>query len=343
MSGPFSFEVIESLSKIEAIQTQWDQLLLQSTCYRPFLSASWFIQACKIFDHPPKVFLAKNSNEDVVGILPLALAAENSEGQKSYCFPEIHLADATDILVSKGQEKISAELLRFAIEDSPTSCVLFFRDIEKKSNLLRGAIQLGKSDFDFDYEIDVRLPVPWVDSSGGWEAYRDAKSTNFRKDVKRTFAKLERAGFTFSGTTTQQISPQDIVEQYLTLHLNSFSGSSHFQEPEVQNFCRTVFPSLIENGHLLVWTCKKEGKIVGIYLDAAGPEKRRMAYQLGYDPTFKDMGIGKALCLYAVQQACSQKIDVYSLGRTTNLMKERIQTDVASGFTFKAMGKKETL
>jgi len=161
---------------------------------------------------------------------------------------------------------------------------------------------------------------------GGWEAYLDGRSRNFRQQLARRRRALEAAG-RVAFRLADEISLERDLDSLFALHAARWSGRrTDFGDTA---FHHDVARTALDRGWLRLWLLELDGRPVAAWHGFhVGPAVSY--YQAGRDPAFERYSVGFVLLAHTIEAACAEGAAEYRFGRGAEPFKYRF-TDTDPG------------
>lgn len=158
-----------------------------------------------------------------------------------------------------------------------------------------------------------KVPVPRVDLGEGFGAWLKAKSSSFRREMKRKQRRLEEAGGSFRYTTEATLERD--VEAFMRLHRHRLAGQggSSLTSDGVERMLIAVGSELLASGRFRLLCIDVDGEPVGAQLLlAAGRELS--AWNSGFDETFAKLSPSMQCIVEALRDGSERGERTMSLG-----------------------------
>jgi CelD/BcsL family acetyltransferase involved in cellulose biosynthesis len=168
-------------------------------------------------------------------------------------------------------------------------------------------------------------PVIGLAAEGGWEAYLERRSRNFRQQVRRRARRLQRQlGVSFKLVTDPVDLPR-AFDALLTLHSARWHESSRAFVGARERFHYEFAERALDRGWLRLWLAEAEGTPVAAWYGFrfAGVES---FYQAGRDPAWDRFAIGAGILEHSIREAFADGMDEYRLLRGAEAYKSRYAT-----------------
>jgi CelD/BcsL family acetyltransferase involved in cellulose biosynthesis len=165
-------------------------------------------------------------------------------------------------------------------------------------------------------------------TEGGWDEYLDARSANFRQQVRRRARRLRR-GFEVSYRLCQDPARLSAdIDTLLALHAAHGGSRSNGFTGLRESFHREFAAVALERGWLRLWLAESLGEPVAAWYGFrfAGIES---FYQSGRDPAWDRYAVGAGLLEHSIHEAFSDGMREWLL-RGDELYKRRYATSLGS-------------
>jgi CelD/BcsL family acetyltransferase involved in cellulose biosynthesis len=172
-------------------------------------------------------------------------------------------------------------------------------------------------------------PVIALAKEGGWDQYLDARSANFRQQVRRRARHLRR-GFEVSYRLCQDPARLSAdIDTLLALHAAHWGSRSDAFTGLREPFHREFAAVALKRGWLRLWLAESLGEPVAAWYGFrfAGVES---FYQSGRDPAWDRFAVGAGLLEHSIHEAFSDGMREYRLLRGDELYKRRYATSLGS-------------
>lgn len=218
-------------------------------------------------------------------------------------------------------------------------------DLPRAAPLLRAALDDGRLPADVVLLQDGLLSQPWWDELAtttisaevspvvrfepgqGWEEWLAAKSKNFRRQVTKKRAGLERdheISFRLATAATLEADLDDLF----TLHAARWDGESPLLDPRQHRFTAAFAARALEQGWLRLWTLHVDGRCAAAALGFRfGPDF--YCYQFGRDPRLDRESVGFVLLVHVVRAEIEAGAEEFRFLRGDEDYKQRFATDDA--------------
>ena len=305
------YKLLVDLDEIEAISSDWDQLLGRSRCNRAFSSAAWYLATCRAQPSViPCVAIACRDGA-IAGVLPLALTPSTGEA----AFPSA-ISNYNDLVADPLDDDVLGGLLDYAISNPKPYVRVDLWWVRQSSNLLRAARLLHPRldaircfNLVRDYSV-IRLPPSYED-------YLNSRSKLFRRNVRRARRIACAAGFSVECLDPRSFPAERIPELFLSLHTARFGPKSAFLlKAEYHAFAQIALPLLFVRRQMFVLALYRGAEIVGVDLCMAG-HNSLCAWNGGYPPEMEPWSPGRLLVDEGIRLAFRWGLEEYDLLRGT--------------------------
>jgi CelD/BcsL family acetyltransferase involved in cellulose biosynthesis len=310
------YEVLNNLSDITAISSEWNDLLARISCNRAFSSAQWFTATCRLhLEMMPHVIVARRA-ANLVAILPLVLTDEGRCAE----FPS-YISDYNDILAAPEETEAVCGLLDYAAASARGCHSIKLTNLRDDSNCLR-ALRMMETARSFNYSLHQERSCFYLRLSSNYDELLRTKSRVFRKNLWRAEREAERAGVIVRELEPESFSADELPELFLSLNFERFGNNSHFESARAQAFIQEVFPSLFVERRFRAFALYQAQRIIGIDICMVG-SRSLCTWNGGFIPTAERFSPGMLLINAGIRQAYALQMDEYDFLRGTHAYKAR--------------------
>jgi CelD/BcsL family acetyltransferase involved in cellulose biosynthesis len=297
--------IVEQTSFDDACD-DWNRLAARST--NVFGTFEWASTWWRHFGHKrqPLVVSCRRQGGELIGLLPLCVSQRG--GLRVVRLIGHGPADALGPLCAPDDRPAVAAALSSVLEDVRAD--IFVGDelprAEAWSRHLGAAVHgTGSS--------------PVLRLGGTWDDFLQARSHNFRQQVRRRERSLARRGLRFRLCEHRDRLHRDL-DTLFALHGSRWEGGSEFSR--LRAFHREFATEAFERGWLRLWFLEADGNEVaawyGLRFGAVD-----FYYQAGRDPTWDRYAVGFVLLAHSVREAIEDGMNEYRLGRGAEQYKSR--------------------
>lgn len=223
-------------------------------------------------------------------------------------------------------------------------------DLPRAAGLLGDALAGGRLPADVVLLQDCPVAAPWWAPLGarpistevspvvrfepgqGWDGWLAAKSKNFRRQVTKKLARLERDHDVAVRLATAETLAGDL-ERLFELHAARWEGDSPLLDPQQHRFTAAFAATALERGWLRLWGLDLDGRRVCALLTFRFG-RDVYCYQFGRDPELDRESVGFALLVHAVRDAVETGAEEFRFLRGDEDYKHRFADDDAGVGTF---------
>lgn len=175
-------------------------------------------------------------------------------------------------------------------------------------------------------ERTLLVAEPTIDLTGTFDAWLAARSSHFRKRLRRVRRNLAAAGVTARRTTTQtELGPD--LDAFLALHASRWHerGGSAIVTPAVERMVREAAPRLLAQGRLDIHNLEAGGRVIGSHVYLSTPERTDW-WLHGYDDAWGkgDPELTLAGMAAAIEDGFARHLRHLSLGAGGQPYKQRL-------------------
>lgn len=299
--------VYETPDELGALREQWDGLAVQSE--RPFAAPAW---ALSWWDNlrpsgaEMRLVLA-HEGDGLVGVVPLFCSGRS-------CAPLGGGMAPVEPLAKPGFERQVAEAATAALADASPRPGSVEIEVHGSSpdwaGLLGEAWTNGRSPWQW---TRLEAPTPRIDLGGGFEEWLAAKSSSFRREMKRKRRRLEEAGASFRFTTGESLERD--VQAFMRLHRQRLAGQggTSLTADGVERMLVSVGRELLDCGRFrLLCIDLGDEPIAAQVLLTAGREAS--AWNSGFDEAHAKLSPSMQCIVEALKDASERGERTMSLG-----------------------------
>jgi CelD/BcsL family acetyltransferase involved in cellulose biosynthesis len=162
--------------------------------------------------------------------------------------------------------------------------------------------------------VKSETPLPRVDlGEGGYETWLRAKSSSFRRDVRRNRRRLDEQGGSFRFATTDSLRRD--IEEFMRLHRNRLAerGGSNLASDRIEEMLMAVGADLLPLGRFRLLCLEMDGRMIaGQLLLTAGGEVS--AWNSGFDEAYARYSPSMQCLVQGLRDASERGERTMSLG-----------------------------
>lgn len=313
-SDTLTYQVLDTLTGIEAIAAAWDALLDQSPCNRAFSCSSWFLASCRL-NHSlsPRVIVARRG-EKIVGIFPLVL--NNASTITAFAS---ELSDYNDIVAQEDDYSVVAAILEYAISFAGDGKRVVLARIRSDSNCWRAARELNvASDFEQVSDGSTRH----VRLSSNYDDFLSTRSRNFRKSINRAQRTAANNNLAIRELRPETFAPSRLPEAFLALNRERWGARGYYELPFPQSFVLELLPTVFAQGRMRAFALMKDERLLGLDLCVVG-RKSLGTWNGGFLSEVEKCSPGNLLLAAGIKEAFAMNMEEYDLLRGNEPYKER--------------------
>jgi len=311
--------ILESPDDLGQLREEWDALAVQSE--RPFAAPAWALSWWETL-RPSGAELrlvAALERGGLAGIVPLYCS------KRAYAPLGGGMAPV-EPLAQPGLERQVAEAARSALAEASPRPATIEIEAHDSSPGWAGWLAEGWNGGRPARQWTRREnPVPRVDFSDGFEQWLQARSSRFRRELKRRRRKLEEAGGTFRFATAETLERD--VGRFMQLHRQRLAGQggTSLKDDRVERMLVAVGQELLDRGRFRLLSIDLAGETVAArLLLAAGRELS--AWNSGFDEAHAKLSPSVQSILEALRDASERGQQTMSLGPGGQEYKSRLSS-----------------
>jgi CelD/BcsL family acetyltransferase involved in cellulose biosynthesis len=298
---------IEIVTSLDAVREDWNELANENR--NIFSTWEWASTWWRHFGErqTPLVIVCREPERGVTALLPLYLWSRRP--LRIARFIGHGPADQLGPVSAAADRAVAAAALRDAAMESEFDVVL--------AELLHG----GEGWQELLGEKPLRAePSPILQLDRSWESYLDARSSNFRQQVRRRERNLERQHAVRFRLAVDSDRLQEDMTLLFALHRARWGSRSAFMRWEP--FHRDFAAVALERGWLRLWILELDDRPAAAWYGFrfAGVESY---YQAGRDPAAGDEPVGFVLLAHSIREAAADGMREYRLLRGAESFKLR--------------------
>ncbi|MBC8505925.1 MAG: GNAT family N-acetyltransferase [Anaerolineales bacterium] len=322
-------EILRTLSELENIADEWNQLLEKSANNVPFLRHEYLTtwwgtlgggewQSGELY-----IVLARNETGELIGIAPLFLT-KNLAGQDALMFlGSIEISDYLDLIVA---EEVLLEFVEGLLEhltspDAPPWEVLDWYNLLDDSPTLP-TLEAGAKKLGLNYSLEKLQPSPRISLASDWEEYLLGIQGKQRREIRR---KVRRAEGFYVPVEWYTVEDEDKLDDEIDAFLDLMAHDS-----EKDAFLTEVMRSQMRTS---VHTAFREGWLQLSFL-TVGDEKAAAylnfdyanqiwVYNSGINFKFNELSPGWVLLAYLIEWAIDNGREYFDMMRGDEIYKYR--------------------
>jgi CelD/BcsL family acetyltransferase involved in cellulose biosynthesis len=309
--------VLESVDALADLRDEWDRLAIEAG--RPYATPAWVLawwQCLRPSNAAPRVIVVQRG-EELVGIFPLLAVGHRYR-------PIGGDLAAVEPLAKQGLEREVAPAIAGAMASLQSRPAMITLQVQDDSADWAGLFSSGWPDRGVWQPPAERVEVPGIDlGSGDFEAWIGAKTSSFRREMRRKAKRLDEAGASFRFASEESLERD--VGEFLRLHRTRLSGrgGSSLEADGVDRMLCAVGCELLPLDRFRLLLLEADGKAVGAQvIVAAGTEAS--AWNSGFDEAYAKLSPSMQCILHAVRDAFEQGRRTMSLGPGEQAYKARL-------------------
>jgi CelD/BcsL family acetyltransferase involved in cellulose biosynthesis len=302
-------EPVTTVTALERIETEWSELWQLAATATPFQAPAWLLPWWRHFGRGELWTLAVRANGRLVGLAPLFIDSQETDGTRLVRFVGTGISDYLDVLLDPAfAEEVSDAVLHHLAGFNGWDAA----DLEELPERSVWAGVLGRAGASRAPESDcpvVRLPR-------SKNEYLDVLSPNRRRKLGYARRLLEAGGRVVVERAGERTLPE-FVDQLFELHQARWQERRQagvLADPAVQAFHREAAERLGRSGHLRLLRLRQGTRVCAVlYLLA---DKHRWYYYLGgFSPELRQASPGSVLIAGAIEAAIGEGCSAFDFLR----------------------------
>ncbi len=299
--------ILERPDELGPLREEWDALAVRNA--RPFAAPAWALSWWETLqpDRAELRLVVVEEAAGLAGIVPLY------RSKRAYAPLGGGMAPVEPLARAGLERQVAAAAQAALAEASPAPATV---EIEMHGSspdwteLLGGNWLGGRGARRW---TRLETPVPRIDLGEGFEQWLGAKSSRFRREMKRRRRKLEEAGGSFRFATAESLERD--VGTFMRLHRQrrAGQGGTNLTDDGVERLLATVGGELLDSGRFRLLSIDLDGEpIAARLLLAAGREVS--AWNSGFDEAHAKLSPSMLSILEALRDASERGERTMSLG-----------------------------
>lgn len=325
-------EVATSLSALQALEPDYEQVLRSTGNTLPFALHEWHMAWCRQFLESsrrirtePMIHAARNAEGRCVAIVPLILT-RRTVGPVQFGTLDLLGADPaiTEIrtsLIEPGYEAPAIRAIRRKVADVRSIDWLNWGVLsDAHVGALSSCAQLKFQQPLLDYVLD--LP-------SSWEEFNSKLKRNIHESIRRCYNSLKRDGLTCELRVAQEPGAvKEALERFFTLHAMraELQGAAvhrnHFANARSQLFLHEVCAKLAARGMVRIFQLAIRGEIVALRIGFVIGDSLYLYYS-GFDPRWSKYSVMTTTVVETVKYAIGQRLKTINLSPSKDISKTR--------------------
>ncbi len=337
---------INDLSGLEVLRPIWHGLLAQTPNHSFFQTLEWLESSWSNFTNPQRLrVIVVERDGKPIGIVPWVVRHEQRRvgSVRVLTYP---LDDWGTFYGPIGPEPRTSIRAAFKqIAETPRDWDLI--DLRWVDEAADEFLTIGEAlrESSFSYRAQPRMEVRLCRFSGGWDAYFNSRSRNWRRKMLHDIETLEKTGEVKlvryrpeAGVRGQESKHAKIYETCANISAKTWQADDPSQSclssPRVRDVLTKIHQEAAALGMLDTNLLYVGGTPVAFNYNYVA-EGRTYGLRCGYDPTVELEGCGRVL-LYLMLEDSFRRGDVeYNFGPGRQAYKERFATEMRHAYTFR--------
>jgi CelD/BcsL family acetyltransferase involved in cellulose biosynthesis len=337
LSRPLTVERLPGPEALAGIAAEWDLLDQRTEPRTPFTSPAWIIPWWQHFcRHRQLLFhdeffchLVRDEARRLVAVAPLMLTSAPGIGPPvlrmvQFFGTDPFLTEIRGVICRPEDQAAVIEVLVEHFSSRRNEWDVFRWNGLHRASDTHDALGLRCT---FMPRRDVRDYV--MDLPANWEQLRLQVSSNMRKNLRKAYESLERAGLSFSLRVSER--PEDVagsVDRFLALHAaraqvrDMIPHPYRFGQTRARAFIDAYLLGVAERGELRIFELEIGGAVVASRLAFVLGDDLYM-YYAGYDPAWKNYSVMTVLVSEMIKWAFARGLRRVNLSTGNDQSKDR--------------------
>jgi CelD/BcsL family acetyltransferase involved in cellulose biosynthesis len=303
-----TIERISSAGRFAELEQQWKELVDVSESSSPFLTWAWLHAWWTHLGPPRRLAIAAVWQSDrLIAIAPFAVSRAGLAWSGRYEFLGTGHAgsDYLDVIVRRGEEEDAVSALAECLSGDGLS--LSLAHTPENSMASRLASTLFGHGWTMRQTVDGVCPVLQL---GGhtWETFLLSLGSSHAATARRKMSVLKRRFALQLVQATDDEHRARLLEQLFSFHEARWSGgrgSTAFASSSLRAFHHDATCQALRSGWLRLYGLRLNDRIAAV-MYAFVWKRRTYFYQHGFDPEFRQYGVGSVLMNLTIQRAIDE-------------------------------------
>lgn len=337
---------INQFSELTALRDTWDRLLRLTPRYSFFQTLEWLEAAWGHYPQQRLRALVVERAGDVMGIVPFCVRTERRRlgSVQVLTYPLDDWSTFYGPISAEPQMAMRAALRH--LDATPRDWDLL--DLRYVDQAAPEYMTIGETlrEQGARFRIRPRMEVRFCQMAGGWEAYCESRSRNWRRQMRRDIEVLEKIGPVElvryrpaaggSGRDARTIEVYEICAEIAAKSWQADAASqSTLSSPRVRDLLLEVHCGAAALGMLDTNILTVGGRPVAFNYNYVA-EGRTYGLRAGFDPTAELEHCGRILLYKMLEDSFRRGDEEYSFGPGRQAYKDRFATEMRLAYTFRA-------
>jgi CelD/BcsL family acetyltransferase involved in cellulose biosynthesis len=325
IEGVERVELITDRSALAGLEDDWRRLAEARS--NPFITPEWFWAWIRQHEDraEPALAVVWRPDGSLRGLLPLIRATTGR--LRRIRFGGYDLADHLEPVAADGDRVAVAGAAAAALDLAELGCATLVLDNVDAEPPWWEELADGAPGRLVAKRVKGSV-LPYADiSSLAWEHYLKGRSRNFRRDIRRKLARLERDHTVeFRCTASQDELAADLEALYRLHDARWSDGNSTAAGDRTRAVLSDFAAASLDRGWLRLWTLSLDGAPVAALMQwLVG--SRVSSYYTGFDPGLRSEGVGLVLTAHTLRAAIKEGADEFNMLLGDEPWKQRFATD----------------
>lgn len=327
-----TLEVVTTLSRLEALGSDYERLYRTANVGLPFQRHEWHIAWWKAFASASlrirdRLFfhVVRSAAEGCVGIVPLVLTQRPGRGPLhigtlALIGTDQYITEVRSSIIAAGHERAVGQVVQRSLAaDSRWDWAHWTGLNDDLTSSLSELGEFKQLEPTLDYVLDL---------APSWDQFKSGLKRNIRESIRHCYNSLKRDGFTAELQVMQGAQIRQGLEHFVRLHgaradlEDTISHPDRFASPMARAFLFDVCERLAERDVARVYLLQVSGEIVAARVAFEVGESLYLYYS-GFDPKWRKYSVMTTLVTEAVKHAIDRKLKTVNLSAGTDVSKTR--------------------
>jgi CelD/BcsL family acetyltransferase involved in cellulose biosynthesis len=327
-----TLEVVTTLSRLEALGSDYEQLYRTANVGLPFQRQEWHIAWWKAFASATLLIrdrlffhVVRSAADGCVGIVPLVLTQRPGRGPLhigtlALIGTDQYITEVRSSSIAAGFERRVGQVVQRSLAaDGRWDWAHWTGLNDDLSSSLSELGEFRQLDPTLDYVLDL---------APSWDQFKSGLKRNIRESIRHCYNSLKRDGFTPELEVVQGAEIQRGLEEFVRLHAarseleNTVDHPDRFASPMARGFLFDVCGRLADRDVARVFLLKISGETVAARVAFEVGESLYLYYS-GFDPKWRKYSVMTTLVTEAIKHSIDRKLKLVNLSAGTDVSKTR--------------------
>jgi CelD/BcsL family acetyltransferase involved in cellulose biosynthesis len=327
-----TLEVVTTLSRLEALGSDYERLYRSANVGLPFQRHEWHIAWWKAFASSTLLIrdrlffhVVRSAAEGCVGIVPLVLTQRPGRGPLhigtlALIGTDQYITEVRSSIVAAGFERAVGRVVQRSLAGEARWDWAHWTGLtDDLSSSLAELGEFKQLDPTLDYVLDL---------APSWDQFKSGLKRNIRESIRHCYNSLKRDGFTAELEVAQGAQIRRGLDEFVRLHGaraeldDTVEHPDRFASPMARGFLYDVCQRLAERDVARVYLLQIGGEVVAARVAFEVGESLYLYYS-GFDPKWRKYSVMTTLVTEAIKHAIERNLKLVNLSAGTDVSKTR--------------------